>query len=445
MAGYGCDTWVVGKGRTSTGTVIFAKNSDRPRDDCQPLQYNARTTWPDNASIRLAYREIPQVKVTHATIGSSPYWCWGYEGGVNEYGVAIGNEAIYTKSLKADKAAYKSGSQPELGLLGMDLVRLGLERGKTAEESLQVITKIVSEYGQWGSGFPGIDHPKGSYDNSFLIADGREAWILETVGKRWIAKKVMGEYASISNGPTIGNKWDLASEDIVDYAIKEGWWPERKSHSFNFAAAYTDRKETFLNLAGWRLRKSFRLLGKNGKISPHRMMEIATAHFPPLCMHKLPSGVGWVSTASSMIAILPTSQDRLAQFWWTPGPPCNGVYVPFFIEGSVRPGLPDGSKIPAIVSAAGTAGKTVTPAPEVEKDRFSGESYWWLFRNLMDKRRNKSKVRESFAGLQKKWEDEIEDVEARAVELKKSGRKQECSQILDDFTSRCVDEVLAIL
>jgi len=36
----------------------------------------------------------------------------------------------------------------ENGLLGMDLLRLGLERGKTAQEAVNVITSLLEEHGQ---------------------------------------------------------------------------------------------------------------------------------------------------------------------------------------------------------------------------------------------------------------------------------------------------------
>ncbi len=57
----------------------------------------------------------------------------------------------------------------------MDYVRLGLERGSTALEALQVITKLLEQHGQGGN--CGFDH-KVYYHNAFMIVDSREAWVL---------------------------------------------------------------------------------------------------------------------------------------------------------------------------------------------------------------------------------------------------------------------------
>ena len=66
--------------------------------------------------------------------------------------------------------------------------RLGLERGKTAKEALDVITSLLEEFGQGG---PCSDLvPEHTYHNSFLIADPQEAWVLETARAYWVAERV---------------------------------------------------------------------------------------------------------------------------------------------------------------------------------------------------------------------------------------------------------------
>ena len=138
-----CDTWVALPNATESGTTILAKNSDRTLFDCQPLLFHPARTWPEEATVDLGRLTIPQAPRTYATLGSSPYWCWGYEHGINEHGVAIGNEGIRTKVLAADLAAFAQNKPPPIGPTGMDLLRVALERAATAEEALDVITRAT--------------------------------------------------------------------------------------------------------------------------------------------------------------------------------------------------------------------------------------------------------------------------------------------------------------
>src|SRR5690606_6014189 len=140
--------------------------------------------------IELEYVDLPQVETTYATLGSSPYWCWGYEEGINEHSVVIGNEAIRTKTFRDAVEQYMQHGSTALGLLGMDLIRLALERSTTARQAVEVMGALIEEYGQFGSGVPTASHEAGGYDGSFLIADPREAWIVEAVGRRWLARRV---------------------------------------------------------------------------------------------------------------------------------------------------------------------------------------------------------------------------------------------------------------
>src|SRR3954454_10331081 len=208
-----CDTWVALQDATLSGQVILGKNSDRPIFDCQPLVFFPRQSWMPGSRIKLEYVELPQAQSTYATLGSSPYWCWGYEEGINEHSVVIGNEAIPTKSFREMAEKYSRGGSTVLGLLGMDLVRLALERSATARQAVDVMGALIEQYGQFGSGVPTKSHNAGGYDGSFLIADPQEAWIVEAVGQRWLARRITQGTASISNQPSIRTAWDLGSQD----------------------------------------------------------------------------------------------------------------------------------------------------------------------------------------------------------------------------------------
>lgn len=182
-----CDTMVA---MTDDG-VLFAKNSDREPNEAQLLEWHRAADHPNDARVRATWISLPQVPRTHAILISRPWWMWGAEMGANEYGVAIGNEAVFTKEPMSR----------EPGLLGMDLLRLALERAKTAEEAVQVIVTLLERYGQ--SGPCSYGRPSFTYHNSFLIADRRGAIVLETAGRQWATEKVQGRARSISNGLTI--------------------------------------------------------------------------------------------------------------------------------------------------------------------------------------------------------------------------------------------------
>lgn len=192
-----CDTQV----SIDAGGVWFAKNSDREPGEAQPVIRLPRVTGDPRPRLRATHIEIEQVPDRYAVILSKPVWIWGAEMGINERGVTIGNEAIFSR---------RRTRKP--GLLGMDLLRLGLERGDTARRALETMTALLERHGQGGPA--GFRDQRFCYDNSFLIAGPGEAWVLETAGRSWAAKRIERSWA-ISNVLTLHRDHDLVSDDLA--------------------------------------------------------------------------------------------------------------------------------------------------------------------------------------------------------------------------------------
>lgn len=196
-----CDTFV----RVEAGRVLFGKNSDREADEPQALEWHPRREGL-SGTVQCTHVAIPQVERTHALVLSRPVWMWGGEMGVNEHGVAIGNEAVFTK-----EPVPKQG-----GLTGMDLLRLALERATTAEEAAQVIVELHRQHGQGGR--CGYEDRGFRYFSSFLVADALGAVVVETAGAHVATERVTGGARGISNGLTIPGFAETYS-DVVKTAV----------------------------------------------------------------------------------------------------------------------------------------------------------------------------------------------------------------------------------
>lgn len=352
-----CDTAVAVGSATASGHVVFAKNSDRHPNECQPLFHAARQSHAPGTAVRCQYLTIPQVAQTWEVVGGRPWWLWGFETGVNEWGVAIGNEAVMSKE-----------PMLETGLLGMDLVRLGLERARTAHQALRVIVELLEAHGQGGSAE--VDTVR-YYHNSFIIADPREAWVLETAGRYWAAQRVTGARA-ISNVYTIETAWDEASADLVEHALERGWW--RPDVPFNFARAYGDYSVEIAPRC-FRFQRATDLLGRQGgQVTIASMMRHLRDHyddtfmaprwspqelcFASICMHTSAQYRG--ETASGFVAELRDDAEPLrSSVWHSFGSPCLSAFRPVYLGGV---GLPA-----ALNDGAGT---------------YDSASAWWRIERL---------------------------------------------------------------
>jgi secernin len=332
-----CDTLCV----LGDGVTLFAKNSDRPPSEPQTAGlFPARPARAGRPGLRTQYLTVADTGAC-STLLSRPTWLWGAEHGINEHRVAIGNEMIFTID---DPRAV------EPALIGMDLVRLGLERGTTAEGALEVITTLLADHGQGGVG---DEIHQLSYWSSFLIADPGSAWILETSGATWAARPVVAG-AALSNRLTLRRDWTRASADVTAGADVDGWRHPDLPTGFADVRLAAGRAFVAAAVGGGPgsapdidARAVVGALRDHGRgpwggiggatVGPGTGPADGRPPAAPAPEEGAFDGAGWTlwlhagdtaTTTASMVALLPADPGRPARAWMALGHPCVSVYVP---------------------------------------------------------------------------------------------------------------------
>lgn len=305
-----CDTLCVYHSSSENQTVLFAKNSDRSPNEPHLIIRIPEKNYTEESTLKLTYLTIPQVKHTYGAILCKPSWIWGAEMGVNSASVAIGNEAVFTKAKRGPNA-----------LTGMDLVRLSLERCNSAEKAVDLITSLLEKYGQGGN--CGFDH-EFYYDNSFLVVDPKEGYVIETSGKRWVVNKVSKKHA-------ISNRLSIRSEHTRRGGVEQG---------FDFAGKLTEPVYTFFSGSKQRLQSSYNSMQE--PIDTEKMMAALRSHHPKdhdcvfkrgsvrsVCMHA--GGIVGDHTTGSLVAVL--RENKPSTLWVTgSSTPCISCFKPVFVE-----------------------------------------------------------------------------------------------------------------
>lgn len=285
-----CDCLVALSVATADGRTLFAKNSDRPPNETQVLRWIPAGR--DERVIDTTYISIDGHRGdTLGCVLSMPSWCWGGEHGVNETSVAVGNETIYT--------TLDPRGAPE-ALIGMDLVRLALQRASTASDAVTVITELLERYGQGGSGH---DTSAGQrprpYWSSFLVADPVDAWVVETSGRTIESMRVEKSWA-ISNRTTIPT----------------------------FDAVHRHPRQPVDRLVDPRLNASRAVLAaepvKSDSLRMHLASHVGGENGWTVCMHAVEDGkVVEVTTASMVVELAVTGWRG----WFTQTSPCTAEWM----------------------------------------------------------------------------------------------------------------------
>ncbi|XP_062992527.1 secernin-2 [Elgaria multicarinata webbii] len=314
-----CDCFVSLPPASATREVIFGKNSDRPRDEVQEVVYFPAGCHAKGTKVQCTYIEVDQVERTHAVVLSRPAWLWGAEMGANEHGVCVGNEGVWTKEPVGEEEA----------LLGMDLVRLGLERGSSASEALQVMTTLLERYGQGGSC---KEEPTPFvYHNTFLLADRTEAWVLETAGHFWAAQRIREGARNISNQLSIGVDITAEHSGLRQHAQRQGWWSGKGEFSFQevFSLAHQPVR---MEAAKARYCAGRQLLHQHsGQITAETIMTILSDKASGICV----DSEGF-HTTGSMVSVLPQDPRLPCIHFFTATPdPSRSIFKPFIFVPNI--------------------------------------------------------------------------------------------------------------
>jgi dipeptidase len=221
----------------------------------------------------------------------------------------------------------------------MDLVRLCLERSSTADQALDALADLLAAHGQGGVADRARDI---GYFSSFLIADGRAGWVVETCGRSWWAAPVPTQAA-------ISNRISLRAEDVVRCSpdLKIGFDPQsfldpdavvaRADRRLACTLPALDAATTPGDLVAVLRHHGSRPWGRPGSTDvepPPPSFDEETAVGISVCMHLR----GDVATTAAMVAELPADGEP-GRAWVAVGSPCVSVFVPVFPPSIVPPEL----------------------------------------------------------------------------------------------------------
>jgi dipeptidase len=315
---------------TQDGHTLFGHNIRQPGRAGLTLHRSVGRTHAPEEKIDTHGLILPQARQTMTAVGVQVQGQWGYDHGVNLCGVAAGCTAPWTRL---------AGERP--GLLGSDLVRLGLERARTARQAVDLVCDLICRHGQ------GMPSGRGGGDSALLIADGREAFALETAGPYWVYQEIR-EARAMTDLCTVRQDWDAIARGLASFAIEHGWWPGDGS-KLDFAGVVAPEPDASGH--AWRRwgRATLLLEQQNGHMDLAFIRRLLSDHFEgcpdevdplapepgptPLCLHGQSPDAS--ATASSLVVQLQSGGQSPRIAWCCPGPPCTGVYLPVLFEADL--------------------------------------------------------------------------------------------------------------
>ena len=222
---WACTNLIVGRQASTDGSTIVSYSADSYGLFGELYHYPAGTHA--KGTMRPVHEwdtgkylgEIPEARTTYNVIGN-----------MNEHQLTITETTFGGREELVDTT----------GIIDYgSLIYIALQRSKSAREAIQVMTDLVQEYGYYSSG------------ESFTIADPREVWVMEMIGKGvgvkgavWVAVRIPDDcisahanQARIHQFPLNDKENCLYSPDVISFAREKGYF-SGLNKDFSFANAY---------------------------------------------------------------------------------------------------------------------------------------------------------------------------------------------------------------
>lgn len=430
-----CTTILIGRALTADGSVIHAHNEDMGNDAVGRLWAVAPAVHGEGVTLEVPYVELPQAP---ATLG---YWASGN---------ALGSEGLGTSSetrpydsvlvglnrrgvaMSCNWAHSREENREGIGIRRYAIRQLLLERATSARHGVELIGELIEAYGQadWGGLI-------------YHLADSREAWVVETTTRNWVARRVRDDEIRVTaNRFRIGADYDLSSPTLVADAVANGWLPSA-DHPLDFSRVYgrpgvmdqpydTRREERVTELLGARA----------GRITPDDLLPVLRDRYEGTAFHTPPQDQPvWREDLDRRPEISRTIGTNLAQstfvahlraglpvsagavMWLGLGTPGYAGYVPLY------------------------AGGGALPAEFAQPAAASDDSAWWLFRTLQ---RTADRDYEAlYPAIREAWDElhaaswrAAREIEPRALVLLESGESEQAERLLSAFTLEQAERVL---
>lgn len=302
----GSDMVVALRDASASETTLFGLNHHAAAAQRHSVQILPGHFHEPGQLVPIANLPLPQARQTYTVVGLQPHGGWGLAYGVNEHRVAVG--ATAWQSRVNECAACFEGS---------DLVRLALERSRTALGAADVITDLVRRHGV-------------KSDHIYLIADSTEAFVVEACGNYW-ALLECGHSRVVTGAAMIRQDWRRLAPGLAAHVIEKGWWQDDGS-KIDFVRCLGEMTESAKNAQKRWGRASLTISQQQGAIDLHFLRHMLADHYQSnrdLLRADKASGL-----ASSFLVDLQRTEMPLV-VWLAFGPPQASVYFPVCLAGEL--------------------------------------------------------------------------------------------------------------